>query len=161
MVILEGNEGELDSALRLIRDNPNPDHVEEYYQVMGERKSISTMIDNSISASCVVGYAEKYGEAFTGGVELQGFIKYQIWMLSTAGAGNFPRWLLREAKKLLTRADSFFEYPCSFYQVIPESYPAGLRFVKHLGFVEVQRISCDGNRSDLIVVERSIPRWVQ
>ena len=157
MEIRNGDAAGLKRALALIEADPNPDHVEEYRLVNGAAKGILAMVDDSVAASCLVGYAERDGEAFAGGVTTAGFINYQIWMLSTRNAGRFPRWMLREARRFLAEADRFFGPPCSFFQFIPSSYRAGLRFVRHLGFRETRRIVREDDEVELILVERAVP----
>lgn len=157
MEIRNGDAAGLKRALALIEADPNPDHVEEYRLVNGRPKGILAMIDDSVAQSCIVSYAERDGEAFAGGVTIAGFINYQIWMLSTRNAGRFPRWMLREARRFLAEADRFFGPPCSFFQFIPSSYRAGLRFVRHLGFRETRRIVREDDEVELILVERAVP----
>ena len=157
MEIRNGDAAGLKRALALIEADPNPDHVEEYRLVNGRPKGILAMIDDSVAQSCIVSYAERDGEAFAGGVTIAGFINYQIWMLSTRNAGRFPRWMLREARRFLAEADRFFGPPCSFFQFIPLSYRAGLRFVRHLGFRETRRVVREDDGVELVLVERAMP----
>lgn len=159
MIIHNGDANGLKCALALIEADPNPDHIEEYRLVNGRDKGILAMIDDSVAASCLVGYAERDGEAFAGGVSTAGFISYQIWMLSTRNAGRSPRWLLRESRKFLAEADRFFGFPCSFFQFIPSSYRAGLHFVRHLGFKETRRVPLGDGETEAVCVERAIPKW--
>lgn len=157
MVTSDRGDPALLEAMALIAANPSRDHIEEDFQVGGRRRDIAAMINDSAAASAVLGCAERDGEAVVGGVTTSGFINYQIWMLTTAGAVRFPKWLLGEARNMLAEADRRYGHPCSFYQVIPAGYRAGLRFARHLGFKETRRIGREDG-PDLAVVERAVPR---
>lgn len=158
-----GNDGNtFGRAVRLVEANPNPAHVEEYRVVTGVARDIGGMLDDSLEASAVVACAERDGEAMVGGVTFQpaeGVLKHQIWMLTTAGAPEHPRWLLREGRRLLDMIDRYFKWPYGYVQAIPITYPQGVNYARHMGFRVLKSVV----RGDveIVLMERMIPRWVQ
>lgn len=159
MVILDGDETGLDRALELVWADPRPEQVDEYRAIVGRSKDIGDLLDDSIAASAFVAYAERDGEAMVGGVVLDGFLRHEIWLLTTRGAARFPRWLVWEGKRMLAGADAFFKWPYIFVQAIPEKYGPAVAYAKHLGFREVEKRAGFGDV--LVVLERMVPKWAE
>lgn len=157
MVINDGGEAALKRCMDLIEANPHPEHLAEYEAIWGVKKGIKALLDDSIAQSAIVACEEKDGEAMIGGVALLGFIKYEIWLLTTAGAGRFPRWMIRSARRHLAAFDRFIGVNCSFYQRIPARYREGVAFARHMGFRETMRFEPEHNGKTIVTFERAVP----
>lgn len=137
MTIIDGKTPEeWELAVRLVKNNPHPAHLEEN-RIMIPGHSWTVEIDFSIAHSEIVASAIREDEAFIAGIthpekELGG--DRIVWMLASAGATNWPRWYYRQAKNMLDLANKHYGKGTKYRQYIPMSYREGLNFVLHLGF---------------------------
>lgn len=162
MEILDGNDEGLGRALGIVATNPNPAHLREDMAVNGRFRTIVAMLEDSMVASAFVAYSMREHEAMIGGVTLhpaEGLFRHQIWLLASAGSVRFPRWMVREGRRMLDAADRHLKWPHGYVQVIPRNYPQGIAYARHLGFQE--RHIESGPGGEIVVMERMIPRWVQ
>lgn len=159
MVILDGDEVGLSHAIGLVRANPNPAHLDEDRIVSGRVRSIDDIIDDSLAVSAVAAYAVRDGQALVGGVTFEpaeGLFKHLIWLLGSAGTIRFPRWLVREGRRMLDSADRFFKWPYGYVQAIPLDYRRGINFAEHMG-LKMSRIILRDDGEEIAVMERMIP----
>ena len=162
MVILDGDAEGLGRAVDLVMANPNPAHLAEDRIIYGRDRGIEAMLDDSLAASAVAAYAIRGGEAMVGGVTLnaaEGLFRHQIWLLASAGAARFPRWLVREGRRMLDAADRAIKWPHGYVQTIPAGYWEGVNYARRMGFT-LRRTERIGEH-EIAVMERMIPRWVQ
>lgn len=162
MEILDGDNEGLARAVECVAANPNPAHLMEDRIVLGRDRGIGEMLSHSLLASGVAAYAMNNGEAMVGGVTLNpvdGMLRHEIWLLTTAGAPLYPWWMVREGRRMLDSADKVLKWPHRYVQKIPSSYRAGVAYAQKRGFY-ISRAEGDGSH-EVFVMERMIPRWVQ
>jgi hypothetical protein len=161
MVILDGQEGELFAALRMVADRPNPDHLEEDRIISGRVRGIREMLIECVEKSSFAAFSVRDGEVLVGGVTMEprdGLFKHQLWLVSTAGAARWPRWMVREGRRMLAGADAVFRWPRGYVQAIPAMYRQGVEYAKRMGF-SVGRKYLNNSGDEIFVMTRMIPKW--
>ncbi len=161
MVILDGTEEELFAALRMVADRPNPDHLAEDKAVTGREWDIRALLVECVEKSSFAAFSVRDGEALVGGVTLEprdGLFRHQLWLVSTAGAARWPRWMVREGRRMLAGADSVFRWPRGYVQAIPAAYRQGVGYAERMGF-SVSRKYPNGSGEEILVMTRMIPKW--
>lgn len=156
MKILRGDDAGLMHAIRLIENNPNPEHIREQNQFRGGYESAQAIIGESLANSGLVAYASDEMSAFVCGLGFLGFTRFQVWMTATADTVRRPVWLVRQARRLLALADKEMGRGAVYWQVVPLDYERGLNFVKHLGFKRSGTWRSPITKKEFAVVERKV-----
>ncbi len=159
MEILDGDAAGLAECRDLIVRNPNPRHLREYQAITGRAGDIAKLVDDDIAVSALVAYARNGETAFVCGVSFFGIDSLPVWMTSTAGAEQLPRWLWRNAKRCIELFDRRVGIGTTYWQWIPDFYREGMNFVRHLGFKTVMTRPSPATGRTLHLVERAVPAW--
>lgn len=155
MEILEGDEIGLYAAVGRIIDNPNPKHVREHELLTGKAEPISRLIEETLSRSAIVAYADNTDAAMISGIST-GNDSRVIWMTASLAAENNPRWLMRNAKRFLAAGERFVGPGVQLVQIIPQEYEAGIRFAKRFGFYEKRVFRSKFTGAPVVVVAKEI-----
>ena len=161
MVIPDGTEEELFAALRMVADRPNPAHLEEDRVITGRTRDIHDMLIECAEKSSFATFSVRGGEALVGGVTMEprdGALRHLLWLVSTAGAARRPSWMVREGRRMLAEADTFFRWPRGYVQAIPASYRQGVAYAARMGF-SVSRKYPNRSGEEILVMTRMIPKW--
>lgn len=146
MRILDGKTwAELELAEHIVKTRPNADHAAEMRDIEGPDHNYAQEVDWSMQHTDGVCSAIHKDEALIAGVSgdkiwtAHGPARI-VWALASEGAVRHQLWYYETAMQMLDVANRSYAEGEEWVQIIPDTYPAGLRFALHLGFAKGQRV---------------------